>query len=104
MPLFYNLLTEEDTHHDPRLSVLPPEWEEIDQEDEVRLDVAVQHYRNKVTGGIINSDPRLSAGALKARGVPLETIVLVQGGSVYASSWIYASATITRYLLAPEAF
>jgi hypothetical protein len=77
IPIYYNPLTEEETRHDPRLDALPPDWEEIGQEDETRQQIYVQHYRNKTTGGVINSDPRLLPDALKARGVPLETIVLV---------------------------
>ncbi len=62
---------------DPRLGTLPDKWEAIEKEDEARLGQHVQHYKNKVTGEIINSDPRLLPEALKARGVPIETFVLI---------------------------
>jgi hypothetical protein len=73
---FLNLLTNEITLQDPRLDVLPPEWHEIDEEWETSF-IHTQHYRNKTTGDIINSDPRLLPEALEARGVPLETFTLV---------------------------
>lgn len=74
---FVHKQTEEDTGNDPRLQSLPPFWEEVDQEDEVRLGVPVQHHRNIVGGEIINSDPRLLPDALFARGVPLQRFCLV---------------------------
>jgi hypothetical protein len=74
---FYNSDTKVKSRHDPRLGVLSDEWEEIDVEDEVRLGTLIQHYRNKLTGEIINSDPRLLPEALEARGVLLETFELI---------------------------
>jgi hypothetical protein len=62
---------------DPRLEALPSEWEEVDKEDEARLRFHVQHHRNKVTGEIINSDPRLLPEALGVRGVQLDTFVMI---------------------------
>jgi hypothetical protein len=74
---YHNRQTDEVILQDPRLGVLPIEWEEIVQEDEARSKIHVQHFRNKTTGEIINSDPRLLPQALTARGVNLETFVLV---------------------------
>jgi hypothetical protein len=74
---YHNLQTKEISLQDPRLSDLPTEWEEIVQEDEARSNIYVQHFKNKNTGEIINSDPRLLPQALKARGVNLETFILV---------------------------
>ncbi|KAF1922013.1 heterokaryon incompatibility protein-domain-containing protein [Ampelomyces quisqualis] len=62
---------------DPRLEDLPSGWQEVDKEDEARLRFHVQHHRNKVTGEFINSDPRLLPEALEARGVQLNTFVLI---------------------------
>jgi hypothetical protein len=74
---FYNSDTMVRSRHDPRLEALPNEWEEIDVEDDVRLGTLIQHYRNKLTGEIINSDPRLLPEALEARGVLLEMFELI---------------------------
>jgi hypothetical protein len=67
-------------HHrrqDPRLGPLPQDWELIEMKDEMRLSWEVQHYRNRITGEVINSDPRMLPEALEARGVRLETICLI---------------------------
>jgi hypothetical protein len=74
---FHNSETGESQLEDPRLDGLPSEWEPIQKEDEARLSYIVQHYRNRLTGEIINSDPRLLPEALRARGVKLETLILV---------------------------
>jgi hypothetical protein len=74
---FLNHGAEEITIDDPRLDALPQEWDEIEEDNEARLIPHVQHYRNKITGEIINSDPRLSPESLEARGVHLETFTLV---------------------------
>lgn len=74
--LFFNQQTNE-VSEDPRLGPLPEDWEPIDKEDEARLYYYVQHYRNKITGKIINSDPRLLPEALEARGVDVTTVILV---------------------------
>ncbi|KAM0441256.1 hypothetical protein ACHAPT_000563 [Fusarium lateritium] len=65
------------TAEDPRLPPFSDEWEwsEIER---TRNDPAVcRFFRNKVTGEVINSDPRLTPEALKERGVKLEEIVLI---------------------------
>jgi hypothetical protein len=73
---FLNRLTNEITLQDPRLDVLPPEWHEVEEDGEACF-IHTQHYKNKTTGDIINSDPRLLPEALEARGVPLEIFTLV---------------------------
>jgi hypothetical protein len=74
---FINHQTDEIIAHDPRLDTLPQEWHEVEEEGDARLAFHTQHYKNKSTGEIINSDPRLLPEALEARGVHLETITLV---------------------------
>jgi hypothetical protein len=74
---FLNHETGEITQHDPRLDVLPQQWHEVAEEDNARFEIYTQHYENKTTGEVINSDPRLLPEALEARGVHLETITLV---------------------------
>jgi hypothetical protein len=65
--------------HDPRLglSPFPQHWERIDKEDEMRLSWEAQHYRHRITGEVINLDPRMLPDSLKARGVQIETICLI---------------------------
>jgi hypothetical protein len=65
--------------HDPRfgLGSFPQHWEPIEMEDEMRLSWEVQHYRHRITGEVINSDPRMLPDSLKARGVQIETICLI---------------------------
>jgi hypothetical protein len=74
---FHHRQTDAVALEDPRLEALPSEWEEVDKEDEARLRFHVQHHRNKVTGEIINSDPRLLPEALEVRGVKLDTFVMI---------------------------
>jgi hypothetical protein len=74
--LYVNDQTGEETLCDARLEDLPEDWEEVAKEDDLRMPFA-QHYRNKKTNQVINSDPRLSIKALRLRGAPLERIVLV---------------------------
>jgi hypothetical protein len=74
---FLNCETNGISLHDPRLDMLPQEWDEVEEEDDARLVFHTQHYKNKITGEIINSDPRMLPEALEARGVYLETIALV---------------------------
>tara|TARA_R110002003_G_scaffold112_8_gene9594 strand:- start:16470 stop:17366 length:897 start_codon:yes stop_codon:yes gene_type:complete len=74
--LYVNDQTGEETLCDARLEDLPEDWEEVAKEDDLRMPFA-QHYRNKKTKQVINSDPRLSIEALRLRGAPLERIVLV---------------------------
>jgi hypothetical protein len=75
--LFRNAQDGAKTPQDPRLGVLPENWEPIEKEDEARLRYTVQHYRHKVTNEIINSDPRLVLEAVRARGIKVETLVLI---------------------------
>lgn len=57
---------------DPRLYVVSEEWERLDNDDPHRI----QKWKNKETGEIINSDPRLLPNALIERGVRLQTFTL----------------------------
>ncbi|KAI0155156.1 HET-domain-containing protein [Xylariaceae sp. FL1272] len=67
------------TRQDPRVDAiaLPDEWENVDFEWSRSDPVHCKKFRNKETGKVINSDPRLFPEALRARGVSLETITLV---------------------------
>lgn len=62
---------------DPRLGTIPEPWERVELPREPHDPQLTDKFRNKVTGVVMNSDPRLSPEALKARGVRLEPITLV---------------------------
>jgi hypothetical protein len=77
--VFQNTKADIYTTNDPRWAEIPipPEWEPIDFERTVADPTHCVKFRNRNTGEIINSDPRLFPEALIARGVPLKTITLV---------------------------
>ncbi|KAI0120886.1 HET-domain-containing protein [Hypoxylon sp. NC0597] len=64
---------------DPRLEQIPmlPGWEPIEWERTRADPYYCTKFRNRETGEVINSDPRLFPEALEARGVPLRTITLI---------------------------
>jgi hypothetical protein len=68
---------DEETIHDPWLGPLPPEWECFPRERTNNDPKIYEGFRNKVTGEVMNSDPRKLPEALEARGVKLETFHLV---------------------------
>ena len=73
---FRNTETKDLTVEDPRLGPLTPEWERFDQgrmPDDPRW---FAYFKNKATGEVMNSDPRMLPEELKKRGVKLETFVL----------------------------
>jgi hypothetical protein len=55
---------------------MSPEWEPVERGDESRLRFFVQNYQHKVTGEVINSDPRLLPEALGVRGVKVQTFTI----------------------------
>lgn len=77
MQRFVNLRTGEETVEDPRLDVLPLEWERMAYERSPDDPALFEIFKNTVTGETINSDPRLSPDALRGRGVRLETFQLI---------------------------
>lgn len=64
---------------DPRLTriPLPTAWEAIEWNWTRNDPASCSKHRNKQTGEIINSDPRLFPEALRDRGVPITRITLV---------------------------
>ena len=72
-----NLATGKQTLEDPRLDELSPEWERITYKRTPDDPAYFATFKNNVTGETLNSDPRLSAEALHARGVKLETFSLI---------------------------
>ena len=75
---FFNTETNESTIEDPRLEPLEGTgWERMDYEPRDADPDLFDYFRNKKTGEVMNSDPRLLPENLKARGVPLEEFELV---------------------------
>jgi len=73
---YFNTLTKQLTNQDPRIGALTHEWELVpsrvilDSQQDVR-------FRNKVTGEMLDSDPRLLPDALARRGVMLQEFKLI---------------------------
>ncbi|KAK4450969.1 HET-domain-containing protein [Podospora aff. communis PSN243] len=68
------------TLHDPRLNPLPPdEWEEVQGDITLRLEYRDfdLFFRNKQTGQVLDSDPRMQPEALRQRGVDLGLFRLI---------------------------
>ena len=76
--LFYNPTTDELTREDPRLEP-HPDWERVEQTMPLEQDdpEVCDFFRNKRTGEVMDSDPRISPEALEARGVKLRTFAIV---------------------------
>ncbi|KAI0506061.1 HET-domain-containing protein [Xylaria bambusicola] len=76
---FYNTDSGMETEYDPRLESIPipTDWEPIEFEWTPADPINCRKFRNKDTGAVINSDPRLFPEALLERGVPIRTITLV---------------------------
>ncbi|KAI0429111.1 HET-domain-containing protein [Xylaria sp. FL1042] len=79
MYIFQNSCLDEWREDDPRLDSIPipAEWEPIEFEWTRSDPDFCRKFRNRDTGEIINSDPRLSAEALLERGIPVKTITLI---------------------------
>lgn len=80
IPVYSNSKTGQITMRDPRLLdiPLPPQWKSVKFErtrDDPKY--CSRKFRNRGTGEIISSDPRLFPEALEARGITLQTFALV---------------------------
>ncbi|KAK3319498.1 heterokaryon incompatibility protein-domain-containing protein [Cercophora scortea] len=73
---FYDPDTSTLTDEDPRLEPLE-EWERMDHMRTGDDPFVFQYYMHKVTGETVNSDPRMTPEALRARGVDVRTFQLV---------------------------
>ncbi|MCJ1383543.1 hypothetical protein MMC17_006657 [Xylographa soralifera] len=71
---FINAQTGELLESDPRLGLLPTGWEEVTTVDPFLPPFV---FKNKGNGQISMNDPRMSAEAIKQRGIVLETIELI---------------------------
>ncbi|KAK7926543.1 heterokaryon incompatibility protein-domain-containing protein [Apiospora marii] len=76
---FKDLETDSWVTRDPRLEriPLPNEWEPVAWTRKEIDPLICCRYRNKVTGELINYDPRMTGKALKERGVDIQEIILV---------------------------
>ena len=78
-PIYWNSETQTTSQKDPRLGndSEGSDWESISVEKTSDDPQLFFPHRNKVTGEVINSDPRLLPQALLDRGVRLEQFTLV---------------------------
>lgn len=78
VPGYWNLETNS-LGEDPRLENMLPNWEkiEVDHVTNPNLPILYVPHKNKLTGEVINSDPRLLPEVLIARGVKLEQFFLI---------------------------
>lgn len=76
-PTYHNISTNTKTSEDPRLGQLPDHWEAVAQLRTPNDPMLFAPHRNKLTGNIMNSDPRLLPELLRERGVNLQTFMLV---------------------------
>lgn len=79
---FINEVTGEVAIEDPRLEPLSHGWERVEPEElggprDVNDSRFCTYFRNTANGDIVDYDPRMLPDALEARGVNLETFVLV---------------------------
>ncbi|KAK2023484.1 HET-domain-containing protein [Colletotrichum zoysiae] len=74
---FFSAETDAVTKEDPRLGDDPAEWERIEAVRTGDDPWNFARYRNRKTREVINSDPRLAAVALEARGVKVDKFCLV---------------------------
>lgn len=75
---FYNSDTKETYDDDPRLGPLPEEWEAIHHGERTSEDPRVmRRFRNRQTGELVNSDPRMEPEFLRGRGVQLRAFTLI---------------------------
>ncbi|OAL43523.1 hypothetical protein IQ07DRAFT_580167 [Pyrenochaeta sp. DS3sAY3a] len=74
---FINIHTKDVTTQDPRLGPLPEQWVEVSVTAEMWPFKVLQAFENRVTGEVVNSDPRMGVEELRGRGVVLEKFVVV---------------------------
>lgn len=75
---FYNSETKITQDEDPRLGPLPEEWAAMGRKERTSEDPRIfAYFKNKQTGEIVNSDPRMEPEALRNKGVKLKTFALV---------------------------
>ena len=76
-PLFVNKETGVESTEDPRLGPVADDWQRLEP---VRTAYDPSYYakfRNRLTGDVMNSDPRMQPEELERRGVKLQTFSLV---------------------------
>lgn len=76
-PSFHNCTTVNNVAEDLRLGTLPAEWEKFDCVRTVDDPIALARFRERTTGRVINSDPRLFPDALRERGVDIQMYELI---------------------------
>lgn len=76
-PHYISLKDNIETKNDPRLGILPPDWERASCQRSAEDPSIFERFRNSRTGELADSDPRLFPDALVARGVQLQSFALI---------------------------
>lgn len=74
LPYFINAQTGELLKSDPRLGLLPTGWEDVTALDPFLPPFV---FKTKENGHLSMNNPRMSAEAIKQRGIPLENLELI---------------------------
>jgi hypothetical protein len=77
VPSYLDTATRERSHLDPRLSSIIDGWEEVPTSENPPHAIGSVHFRNRVTGKTMNSDPHFLPEVLSERGMKLEMFTLV---------------------------
>jgi hypothetical protein len=77
VPYYFNTITKTVSVDDPRLDTLSVEWERIPTERTADDPLHFAFFKNRYTGKILNSDPRMLPTALEERGLNLRLFPLV---------------------------
>ncbi|KAF2677427.1 hypothetical protein K458DRAFT_409648 [Lentithecium fluviatile CBS 122367] len=75
IPIFKNGKTDIETEDDPRLPAMD-DWECLNPNMLDSNPYGVLQYKNKATREVVKGNPHLTPDALRARGVPIESIFL----------------------------
>ena len=76
-PHFFNTHTGVVSTEDPRLPPLPDEWEQMPRKRTADDPYNFLEFKSKLTGMVINSDPRMLPESLTEQNVDLQTIQLI---------------------------
>jgi hypothetical protein len=71
---FLDTLSGQTSSEDPRMGQLPSDWEKVEG---AIGSSALPEFKNKITGEIVNADPRLFPEHLKKRGINVQLVHLV---------------------------
>lgn len=77
VPSYLDTAAGEQSYRDPRLSSIIDEWEEVPTNENLPRATGSVHFRNRVAGKTMKSNPRFLLEVLSERGIKLEICTLV---------------------------